>query len=188
MDARKSNLTKETELIRRLQSGDKEALSQIYFLYWESFYDTAVYLLKNTHQAEDVVHDVFLAFWNARKRITVQTSLKGYLSQSVRYECYRLLKERNRYIDSEYHQKEYSTDSDLQKLEAEELTAQVRTILSKMPSKSQKIFQLSREKELTYNEIARKMGLTTKAVEYHISKVLRALRKAIYIILILFLG
>lgn len=59
MDTRKSNLTKETDLIRRLQSGDKEDLSQIYFLYWESFYDTALYLLKDSYRAEDVVHDVF---------------------------------------------------------------------------------------------------------------------------------
>lgn len=188
MNIRKNSPTRDTELINRLKSGDKEALSQIYFLYWESFYDKAVYLLKNSHQAEDVVHDVFLAFWNAHKRINVQTSLEAYLSQSIRYECYRILKERNRFVDSEDNQKEYGTNSVLEHFDFVELSDQIRDTLNKMPSKSQKIFHLSREKDLSYSEIAQQMGLTTKAVEYHISKVLRALRNAIYIILILFLG
>lgn len=188
MDVHESSTAKEIEIIKRLKLGDKEALSQIYFLYWERFYDTATYLLKSSHQAEDVVHDVFLAFWNARKRIHVQTSLEGYLSQSVRYECYRILKERRRYVDPEHHQEELCTNSVLEYFDFVELSNQVRTTLEKMPVKSQKIFQLSREKDLTYREISQKMGLTTKAVEYHMSKVLRALRNAIYIMLILFLG
>lgn len=188
MGACSNNLTKEADLKRRLQSGDKEALSQIYFLYWESFYDTAVFLLKDTCQAEDVVHDVFLAVWNARKRITIQTSLKAYLSQSIRYECYRVLKERRRYVVYEDKENEQGANSVLEYFDSVELKDKIHKTLNKMPSKSQRIFQLSREKDLTYSEIAEKMGLTTKAVEYHISKVLRALRNAIYILLILFLG
>lgn len=188
MDVHKNNPAKETAMIKRLKSGDKEALSQVYFLYWEKFYDTAMYILRNSHQAEDVVHDVFLAFWNARKRIHVQTSLEAYLSQSVRYECYRILKERSRYVDAECNQKELGANPVFEHFDFVELSNQVRTILNKMPVKSQKIFQLSREKDLTYREIAQKMGLTTKAVEYHMSKVLRALRNAIYIMFILFLG
>lgn len=188
MNTHGGNLTKDKELFRRVQLGDKEALSQIYFLYWESFYDTALYLLKDSYRAEDVVHDVFLAFWNARKRITVQTSLKAYLSQSVRYECYRILKERNRYVDSDNSQNEQASNSLEEYFDSLELSDKIHSVLNKMPLKSQKIFQLSREKDLTYSEIAQKMGLTTKAVEYHMSKVLRALRNAIYIMLIILLG
>jgi len=37
-------------------------------------------------------------------------------------------------------------------------------------------FKMSRQDGLTYKEIAKKLGITTKVVEYHISITLKALR------------
>ncbi|MBR0029228.1 MAG: hypothetical protein IJP55_03165 [Bacteroidales bacterium] len=37
-------------------------------------------------------------------------------------------------------------------------------------------FRMSRHDGFTYNEIAEKLGITTKVVEYHISITLKALR------------
>ena len=37
-------------------------------------------------------------------------------------------------------------------------------------------FRMSRQEGLTYNEIAEKLGITPKVVEYHISITLKALR------------
>ena len=37
-------------------------------------------------------------------------------------------------------------------------------------------FRMSRQEGMTYNEIAEKLGITVKVVEYHISITLKALR------------
>lgn len=180
--------SKEERLLNKLKSGNKEALSEIYFLYWENLYNTALFLLKDTHQAEDTVHDIFLAFWNARSKIEIHTSLKSYLTQSIRYECYRIIKSRKKYTNIDEDQKETGSNFVSEHIDSMELSAKIHHVLNKMPPKSQKIFLLSREKDLTYSEIAQKLGLTVKAVEYHISKVLKALKNAIYILLTFFLG
>lgn len=178
----------ELELIDRLRFGDRTALSEIYNRYWEDCYDIALFLLKDSYQAEDVLHDVFLAFWNARARINIRQSLQAYLSQSIRYECYRILKQRKRNISVELIGEELVSSGYFETLDAKEMNYQVETALKAMPKKSREIFFMSREDELTYVEIAAKMGLTKKAVEYHMSKVLKALRRALLLILFLFLG
>lgn len=178
----------ELELIHRLRFGDRTALSEIYNRYWEDCYDIALFLLKDSYQAEDVLHDVFLAFWNARARINIRQSLQAYLSQSIRYECYRILKQRKRNISVELIGEELVSSGYFETLDVKEMNYQVETALKAMPKKSREIFFMSREDELTYVEIAAKMGLTKKAVEYHMSKVLKALRRALLLILFLFLG
>ncbi|MCY4778658.1 sigma-70 family RNA polymerase sigma factor [Sphingobacterium sp. UT-1RO-CII-1] len=180
--------SKEERLLNKLKSGNKEALSEIYFLYWESLYDTALFILKDNYQAEDTVHDVFLTFWNSRNKIEVHTSLKAYLTQSIRYECYKIIKNKKKYTYIDEEPKEIGANFITDHLDSVELSAKIDHVLNRMPSKSQKIFFLSREKDLTYSEIAQKLGLTVKAVEYHISKVLKALKSAIYILLTFFLG
>lgn len=45
-----------------------------------------------------------------------------------------------------------------------------------MPEQSKTIFKMSREEDLLNREIAERLGVSVKTVEYHITKVLCALR------------
>jgi len=48
--------------------------------------------------------------------------------------------------------------------------------LSDLPEKTRQIFLLSRNEDLSHKEIAERITLSTKAIEFHISKALAALR------------
>ena len=52
----------------------------------------------------------------------------------------------------------------------------LRDTLDALGKKTDRIFALSRFEGLTNKEIAEELGITEKAVEYHITKDLRALR------------
>ncbi|HBW80785.1 MAG TPA: hypothetical protein DEF78_12005 [Sphingobacterium sp.] len=60
-----------------------------------------------------------------------------------------------------------------------ELSDQLDGLLARLPIKTRAIFIMSREDDLSYKQIAKKMNLSIKSVEYHISKVLNKLRKAL---------
>lgn len=167
----------DTVLLSQLKSGSENALSEIYKRYWSPCYDIAYFILQEPHLVEDVLHNVFLSFWKSRKKIFIQQSLKGYLAQSIRYECYRMMDKQKRYFFTDELKAPSAYEDLYDSIDAQEMQALYKKTLQNLPEKSRLIFLLSREQELSYMEIARKLGLSTKAVEYHISKVLKVMKR-----------
>src|SRR5271156_3291396 len=50
-------------LIRRMAGGDRDALAELYDNLSRPLYSTARHILNDAAEAQDVVHDVFLALW-----------------------------------------------------------------------------------------------------------------------------
>ena len=59
---------------------------------------------------------------------------------------------------------------------SKELQELINATLEKLPAKTRQIFSLSRDKGLSYREIAEKTHLSQKTIEFHISKALNHLR------------
>ena len=57
--------------------------------------------------------------------------------------------------------------------------------VSVMPEQRRAVFTLSRKHNLSHKEIAEKLGISVKTVEYHISKALSSLRYMIKILVFL---
>ena len=53
------------QCIARIAGGDQEALAQLYRRTRPAVYGFALSILKNAHDAEDVLHDTYLQVWNA---------------------------------------------------------------------------------------------------------------------------
>ncbi len=70
-------------LIWKLKRGSAGALTRIYEKYRDDLLRIAAGLLKETSQAEDVVHEVFAGFVNISKSFTLTGSLRGYLATCV---------------------------------------------------------------------------------------------------------
>ncbi len=70
-------------LILRFNRGDRSALHRIYDKYKDDLVSLAAALLMDVSLAEDVVHDVFIAFLDSAERFRLTGSLKGYLATCV---------------------------------------------------------------------------------------------------------
>lgn len=66
-------------LVLRCKRGSKDALGRIYEKYKKDLLVLAMALLNDASAAEDVVHDVFLAFAQAIEKFRLTGSLKGFL-------------------------------------------------------------------------------------------------------------
>ncbi len=70
-------------LILRFKGGSRAALCRIYQKYRTDLLKLAALLLNNAGDAEDAVHDVFVAFAQSADRLRLSGSLKGYLLTCV---------------------------------------------------------------------------------------------------------
>jgi RNA polymerase sigma factor (sigma-70 family) len=70
-------------LILRFNRGDRSVLHRLYEKYKDDLVTLAVALLMDVSLAQDVVHDVFIAFLDSAERFRLTGSLKGYLATCV---------------------------------------------------------------------------------------------------------
>ncbi len=159
----------------RTENADK-AFEVIYHKYWFNLYSWS---LKQTHSkqlAEELVQIVFEKIWRNRHHSEIK-NLGAYLAVSLKHTLYNTKRneESARIINqrSILNGLENVTENDVNmKLLNESLSK----ILQELPDKTQAIFQQSRYESKSTREIARDMDLSEKAIEYHISKVLKILR------------
>jgi len=70
-------------LVLKCRHGNKDAMCRIYAKYKDYLLTVAKGLLGEQAEAEDVVHDVFVAFAGLAGNFRLTGSLKGYLATSV---------------------------------------------------------------------------------------------------------
>jgi len=70
-------------LVWRCKRGSREALRQVYEKYHVDLLKLAIMLTGDVNVAEDAVHDVFVRFAQSMDRLTLRSSLKGYLIVST---------------------------------------------------------------------------------------------------------
>ena len=84
-------------LIRELKRGDQRALRTIYMEYKDNLLTVATALLHDAHAAEDVLHDVFIAFAGGVRGLQLRGSLRNYLTASI------VNRVRDRYRKKKHH-------------------------------------------------------------------------------------
>ncbi len=70
-------------LVHKCRRGDKDAMCRVYDKYKDYLLTLAKGLLSEQAEAEDVVHDAFVAFARLARQFRLTGSLKGYLATCV---------------------------------------------------------------------------------------------------------
>jgi len=181
------NSYSDDDLLHMLQKADEKAFTEIYNRYWEKLLAIGYFHLRNKQAAEDIVHEVMMSLWTRKTELDVQ-SLSSYLATAIRFSVFKSITrdKRRRELLHEQAMPEATTDT-LEKLDALFLSEQLGAIIEQFPVKAKLVFTYSRDEELTVSQIAKKMDLSPKAVEYHITKALRTLRETVKKIKILFI-
>jgi len=167
------------DLLLLMQKGKEPAFKEIYHRYWEKLVATGYYYTKNKESAEEIVSDVLMSLWNKREDPQVR-SLSAYLGTAVKYAVFKAIVRNKR--RQELLQGQLRTESDQEtekKLDARFLKDFLEGVVEKLPEKAKLVFKYSREEQLSVSEIANKMELSPKSVEYHMTKALKTLREYI---------
>ena len=165
-------LRSDDQFLQDMDDNNEEVFTSIYRRYWEELFITAVKVLRSKEEAADVVQDVFLSFWKRRKELNIEGSLAAYLHTSIRYKCIQYIKKnitRRDYLLllSEVEISGFFTNAESD-LQLKELQQTINKTVAKMPSKMQKVYNLSRNEHLSHKEIAGNMSISVETVKKHI--------------------
>lgn len=166
-------------LIGDIRIGNEAVFEGVFRQYYTPLCRYARPILGDTDEAEEVVQGVFVTIWERRESLLITTSLKAYLYRAVHNRCLnRLSQQTNQAGHREQAAAELyaHADNSTQALLAEELSTRLQRAIGRLPEQCRRAFELSRFEELSYKEIADRLGIATKTVENQIGKALRILR------------
>lgn len=142
-------------------------------------------------EAQEVVQDIMVWLWENRKLPIIESLHKNYLFKAVKSKCLSLIRRNETKYKAIYtiHEslKEQNENTDIYIVE--ELMNNIEKALARLPESYREAFELNRFQHLTYNQIAGKLGVSSKTIDYRIQQALKLLRKELKDYLpILFLG
>ncbi|HBG41235.1 MAG TPA: RNA polymerase sigma-70 factor [Porphyromonadaceae bacterium] len=161
--------------------------NELFDNYYRQFVRFAIGYLKDSTMAEDYVSEAFIAYWENRNTLTADTNPPAYILAIVKNKCINHLQREQMRQRVEKQLSDHSLwalTTRINTLEAcnpemifsNEVKEIIDRTLSDLPEKTRQIFLLSRNEDLSHKEIAERITLSTKAIEFHISKALAALR------------
>ena len=140
--------------------------------------------------AEDIAIESLMYYWENKDRLPADTNIPAYVLTTIKHKCIDHLRRQQIRQDvsdeiSQIYAWELSgrivTLEDFEPYEV--FTAEIQEIVDKtldsLPEQTRRIFRMSRYENKSHKEIAALLEMTTKGVEFHISKSTRALRLAL---------
>ncbi|MBV4360568.1 RNA polymerase sigma factor [Pinibacter aurantiacus] len=176
--------------ILAIMNGDEAAFQEVFNGYHEKLYFYVFTKTRSAYLAEEVVQLSFIKLWKYRKSLNPSLAFSTQLYRIATTTLIDLRRKQSLSQDL--------TDS-LEKTDipsgedffannsAKEMQAQLHTAMQNLPPVRRKVFEMSRIEGLTYKEIAQRLSISTKTVEHHISKALKAIRIYFPILTLIFL-
>lgn len=175
-------LLHEKELVTRITEGSEAAFTELYRFYSPRIYGFVVQKTKSEVIAEEVVQDVFLKIWSMKEKLSEIDNFRSYLFRMTT----------NRMYD---HLNKVAQDTtrlnalwnDLQKMAAQntveelldfkESNAILQEAIAALPEQRRKIYKLSKEEGLSYDEIAAMLSLSRNTVSDQLVKAGKFIRE-----------
>lgn len=166
-------------LVTELMVGNEKAFGALFNTYCNDVYAYSLSMLKNQALAEEIVQDVFLNIWLHRDRLNPDLSFKSYVFTITRNLTFNLiskvanshkLKEEVFYVS----QKSYSPIEDV--IAEADYDAIKQKAIEQLPPKRRAIFEMSRNEEMSYEEISKELNISVSTVKGQMSKALADIR------------
>lgn len=167
-------------LLERCRKDDVKAYNEFFGRHSLRLYKQAARYISDNNVAEELMLDLLFDIWEKRHTREIEGDITAYL-----YRCMR-----NKIVDqrrkmavakspieqttvAETLAERKLADHKLMTADAEGL---YRDVLEGLSPQRRRVFQLSREEQLTYPEIAREMNLSVNTVENYMSSALETFR------------
>lgn len=171
-------------LIRRAFETDPYLGCDLLFRrYYQPLCSHAARFVYDKAVAEDIVADLFQAFWQKKVYERIDYSYRAYLYQAVRQNCLLYLQREagqtvstEQVISSEVFT---GSSSPIDQIQFDELNERIEAVINALSPPVRRVFLLSRFEGRKNQEIADELHVSLKTVEAHVTKALALFRKAL---------
>ena len=167
---------------------DEVAFRYLFEHYYPSLCLFAKRFIDDRETREDIVQEVFFRLWDKRKQITVTSSAQNYLLTSVRNLCLNYL--RRQEVQQPFEESLFDQPDDEEGdrlIQLRELEEQLAQALAQLPPEYRLAFELNRMEGKSLEEVAQRMGVSTRTVERYQDKAIALLQTEVKEYLPLFL-
>lgn len=165
-----------------LREGSEKALQEVFSEYYTQLCAIAYQYVGDMQISESIAEECFVSLWEKREQILPLDNFRLYISRMVRNRSIDYLRaQRVTTVDFDSPSDScFISDSDLfEELVTKDLQQIIHDTLQSLSPQCRKIFELSREENLSYREIAQRLNISENTVKYHIKQALAALRDAL---------
>ena len=168
-----------SDLLQKIADGDESAFRMLFNEHWQNIYGVAYMLTKSASMAEDMVQEIFMKVWIKREQLPGVGNFPNYLFIVARNHIFNELKKKSTDILFTNHLFEYfhdTTETPEKKLIEKETEQIIGEIIERLPQQQKMIYRLSREKGLSRNEMADRLGIAPNTVRNHLTRALEMIR------------
>ena len=172
-------------LLTKLVLGDNNAFDTIYATYVRQLTNYASKFTDDIQVIEDCIHDIFVWLWQNKKNLEITYTLKGYLFKCVRSSLVRKIQKNKKTVFLEGADEEnafsFYISTEEKYIDSESnfiLREKMASVLGLLTSKQKEVIYLRFYHDLSFDEIAISMNLTTKACYKLMGRAISELRKS----------
>ena len=169
----------EAGALSSLRDGDQQAFEYLFECYHAKLFIYCFRFVKSKDLADEIVQETFIKVWNFRERIDLQYTFHALLfkiafnsildfQRKVARDA-SLQKEMLLHIQQSHNR----TEDELIYQDLERLSKQA---IEQMPEQQRLVFEMSRNKGMSHEEIATTLGISPNTVKVHIFNSLKHIR------------
>src|SRR5882757_221740 len=134
----------DSELTVLFEQQNRKAFEEIYRRYWHPLFLHAYHILGDEDEAQDIIQDLFIAFWNKPFVDRIHTSLKSYLYVTVRNKVLNHIRKNKinanfiQFLSTKLTEKDFNT---IQDIELKELTILIDREIDMLPPRMKQVFE-----------------------------------------------
>jgi len=175
----KDNSFSDITLLIQLAAGQEDAFTQLYLRYSPTIYNALMVYIKDEHQADDLLQNVFVRLWEKRAELTAIQNLENYLFIIARNMVFNHIKRKA--IEENVHQalrsrlpeSADSTESRMQELEYKRL---LQEAIDALPAQQKQVYLMATDAAMSYEDIAIKMDLSKLTIKKHLELARKSIR------------
>ncbi len=177
-----SEITDLHKILSALAQDDEASLEKLFNHYYPRLFNFSKSILKLEDGIDDILQEVFVKIWKNRKNINSAATFNSYIFIITRNLLLNELRRKLSFQNTKEEVKRLSLANEYslsEQIDYQELKEKIDAFVEELPDRQKEVFLLSRSKGLSHKEIAEKLGIKPKTVEYHITLAVRCLKERI---------
>jgi RNA polymerase sigma-70 factor (ECF subfamily) len=167
------------QLFRLIASGSEAAFAELFRRYDRRIYPFVLKMIKNSMMAEEITQEIFIKIWRHREALAVIDQPQSYIfTIAARHTLDQIRKQlnENRMLQRFSASLNPAHNDPEELLLLKDMSALIQRAVEQLPPQQRSVYELSRQKGMSYEEIGQQLNISPNTVRNHLVKALAAIR------------